>query len=196
MNCCCENLWLRKEVLERHQLKYFGIFMPGSGHSELLGVWAVVFAVSISENVLGAGCNSPWHPSTTTFCMLGGIWWNDLSSAHRWSCPARGVEEVEITCTKIWVHFCHISKQTLVSIVWWSSWRLRKDEARGILQLETSDVTWLVRVFHNLTKRKEKSQEQKKVEANSSKAFKVHFFSMPFWKVPSGSPWGLSLAVL
>lgn len=68
-------------------------------------------------------------------------------------------------------------KVALVSVLWRSVWRLREDEARGILQLEASDITWLVRVFHNLTKRKKKSQEQPKVEANSSKsAVKVHFF--------------------
>lgn len=146
----------------------------------------------LSENMLGAGWNSPWHHSTTTFCILSGIWWNYLISAHRWSYPARGVEEVETAPAVIWVYFCHISKQTLVSTVWRSIWRLREDEARGILQLETSDITWLIRVFHNLTKRKEKSQEQTKVEANSGKnAVKVHFLLctlMPFCKVPSGSP--------
>lgn len=175
--------------------------MPGSGHSELLGVWALIFAVSISQKMCwGLAVTHPDTLSHSTFCMLSGIWWSYLSSVHRWSCPAGGVEEVETAHTNIWVCFCHISKQTVVSLLWKPIWRLREDEARGILQLGASDITWLIRVFHNLTKRKEKSQEQTKVEANLGKnAVKVHFLlctSMPFWKVPSGSPWSLSLPVL
>lgn len=56
--------------------------------------------------------------------------------------------------------------------------------------MEASDITWLIRVFHNFTKRKERSQEQTEVEADMGKnAIKVHFFVVHLHAILQSACW-------
>lgn len=107
---CFENLWPRKEVLERDRLKHFRVYMQGKW------LWAARSSSCSFHcfHLTGSVCwelavihpdSSPLQPET----ILSRVWWSALlPSAH-----------TEISCLRCWGEDMHHLKRWCVAVPCW-----------------------------------------------------------------------------